>query len=155
VTSSAAPAKAATAATSSGQRVGGMTFVSTLELQVFEGGKRIGVSGGPIAATEGTHTVDLVNEPLGFRVQQTVTIKPGELTSRSIPVPNGRLSINAVPWAEVWIDGSAAGQTPLANLTIPIGEHQITFRHPQLGEQRQTAVVKSDGVTRLSARMQQ
>jgi len=154
-TSLAAPAKAAAPAAGSGQRVGGMTFVSPLELQVFEGGKRIGVSGGPIAATEGTHTVDLVNDQLGFRVQQTITIKPGELTSRSIPVPNGRLSINAVPWAEVWIDGSAAGQTPLANLVIPIGEHQITFRHPQLGEQRQTAVVKSDGVTRLSARMQQ
>jgi hypothetical protein len=151
----ASAAKATAPAAGGSQRVGGMTFVSTLELQVLEGGKRIGVSGGPIAATEGTHTVDLVNDALGFRVQQTVIIKAGELTSRTIPVPNGRISINAVPWAEIWIDGSPAGQTPLANLSIPIGEHQITFRHPQFGEQRQTATVKSDGVARLSARMQQ
>jgi hypothetical protein len=143
------------AAATGAQRFGGMTFTSSIELQVFEGGKRIGVSGTPIATTDGLHSVELVNEPLGYRVQQTISVKAGEMSSRAVPVPNGRVSINAVPWAEVWIDGSPAGQTPLANVSIPIGEHQITFRHPQLGEQRQTAVVKADGVTRLSARMQQ
>jgi hypothetical protein len=143
------------AAASGAQRFGGMTFTSPIELQVFEGGKRIGVSGTPIATTDGLHSVELVNESLGYRVQQTISVKAGEMTSRAVPVPNGRVSINAVPWADVWIDGNPAGQTPLANVSIPIGEHQITFRHPQLGEQRQTALVKADGITRLSARMQQ
>ncbi len=131
-----------------------MTFVSPLELQVFEGGKRIGSSGGPIAILEGVHSVELVNESLGFRARETVTVRPGELASRTIAVPNGRLSLNAIPWADVWIDGSSAGQTPLANLSIAIGEHQITFTHPQFGEQRQTALVKSEGVTRLSVAFQ-
>jgi hypothetical protein len=69
-------------------------------------------------------------------------------------VPNGRISINALPWANVWIDGSAAGETPLANLSMPIGQHEIVFRHPQLGEQRQTVVVKTEGLTRVSVKFQ-
>jgi serine/threonine-protein kinase len=72
----------------------------------------------------------------------------------SVALPNGHLSINAQPWADVVIDGTAAGQTPLANLTLPIGSHEIVFRHPQFPEQRQTAIVKADGVTRVSANMQ-
>jgi hypothetical protein len=150
----AAPEPAAPAAAVAARRFGGMTIVSPLELQVFEGGTRIGAAGAPIAVLEGVHNIDLVNDALGFRVRETITVKPGELTSRSIAVPNGRVSVNAMPWAEVLIDGNPAGQTPLANLSLSIGEHQFTFRHPQLGEQRQTAVVKSEGVTRLSANMQ-
>jgi hypothetical protein len=136
-------------------RFGGMTFVSPLELEVLEGGKRVGASGAAIAALEGSHSVDLVNDALGFRLHETVTVSPGELVSRTVPVPNGKVSINAVPWAEVWIDGAAAGQTPLANVSVAIGEHQILFRHPQFGERRQTALVKVEGVTRVSANMAQ
>jgi hypothetical protein len=131
-----------------------MSFSAPIELTVYENGKLLGSSGGSIAILEGTHSVDLVNESLGFRSRSTVVVKPGELTAHAVTVPSGRLSVNAIPWADVWIDGGSAGQTPLANLTLPIGEHQITLRHPQFGEQRQTAVVKSDGVTRLSANMQ-
>jgi hypothetical protein len=51
----------------------------------------------------------------------------------------------------VAIDGKPAGQTPLANLSIPIGSHEIVFRHPQFGEQRHTVVVKAEDITRVSA----
>ena len=57
----------------------------------------------------------------------------------------------AAPWAEVSINGNPAGQTPLANMAIPIGTHEIVFRHPQFGEQRHTVVVKADEPTRVSA----
>jgi hypothetical protein len=76
------------------------------------------------------------------------------MTAITIAVPNGRVSINAAPWADVWIDGAAAGQTPLANLVLPIGTHEIVFRHPQLGEQRQQVTVKADGLARVSAVLQ-
>jgi hypothetical protein len=148
------PEAAAAAAVPAARRFGGVTFVSPLDLQIFEGGTRIGSAGAPIAVLEGVHTLDLVNDTLGFHSRETVTVKPGELTSRTVAVPNGRISVNAMPWADVLVDGNPAGQTPLANLSLPIGEHQITFRHPQLGEQRQTAVVKSEGVTRISVNMQ-
>ena len=43
-----------------------------------------------------------------------------------------------------------AGETPLANLSLPIGTHEITFRHPQLGVKKQTIVVKVEGMTRVT-----
>jgi len=72
-------------------------------------------------------------------------------TARPIRSPGlGLLSINATPWADVWIDGQWAGQTPIANLTVAIGGHDVLFRHPQLGERRQTVVVNDQGTARLS-----
>jgi serine/threonine-protein kinase len=64
-------------------------------------------------------------------------------------VPSGRLSINAVPWAEVWLDGRAIGQTPVGNVLASIGPHEVVFRHPSLGERRQTVDVVADTTTRV------
>jgi hypothetical protein len=136
-------------------RFGGIQVTAPIELNVFEGDKLLGSTAGPIAIVDGSHALDLVNDELGFQVRQTVTVKAGQMTPIKVPVPNGRISINAVPWAEVFIDGTPAGQTPLANLSLQIGKHEIVFRHPQLGSQTQTAVVKVEGLTRLSVTFQQ
>ena len=127
-----------------------MTVTSAMELQVFENGKLIGSTAGPIAINEGTRAVEFVNETLGFRYRQTVNVKGGQMTTVNIAVPNGRISINAAPWAEVDIDGKPAGETPLANLSLPIGTHEVTFRHPQFGVKKQTVVIKVDGMTRVT-----
>jgi hypothetical protein len=148
----AAPADRAAVAAAS--KFGGIKITSPIELQAFEGGTLVGSTAGQIALAEGSHTLDLVNEGLGFRSQVTVRVKGGQLTPVTVGVPNGRISINAVPWANVWIDGNPAGETPLANLALPIGQHEILFRHPQLGEQRQTVVVKTEGLTRASVTFQ-
>jgi serine/threonine-protein kinase len=137
-----------------GPRFGGLTVSAAVEMQVVKDGRVIGTTAAPIAIAEGSQTILLVNETLGFRLSQTVTVKGGQMTSLNISVPNGRVSINAVPWAEVTIDGTPAGQTPLANLSLPIGTHEVVFRHPQLGERKQTIVVKVDGLTRVSQSFQ-
>jgi hypothetical protein len=129
---------------------GGVTLTSPIDLQVFRNGERLGATGSPIALAAGTHVLEVVNETFGYRGQQRVTVEPGQMASIRVRLPEGRISINAAPWAEVLIDGVAAGETPLANLALPIGEHEIIFRHPQFDEQRQTAVVNVDGVTRVS-----
>jgi hypothetical protein len=97
---------------------------------------------------------EFVNELTGFRYSQSVTVRAGKMTNLAISVPKGRVSINAVPWAEVLIDGSAQGQTPLANLSLPIGSHEIVFRHPQLGERKQTVVVKVEGLAKVTQTFQ-
>jgi len=104
-----------------------------------------------IVTTAGRHEFELVNSALGYRARQVVTVKPGEVISLNVRRPEGRLSVNAVPWADVWIDGNHIGETPLANLAIGIGQHDVAFRHPTLGEQRRTTVVRFDVPTRLSA----
>jgi hypothetical protein len=148
------PEPAAASVTRLADRFGGITVSCPIELQVFEGGKLLGSTTGPIAMLEGSHSLDLVSEALGFRTHEAANVKAGALTALTVAVPNGRISINAVPWADVWIDGKAAGQTPIANLSLAVGQHEIIFRHPQFGEQRQTTVVKPDQLARVSVTMQ-
>ena len=133
-----------------GPRFGGMTVKAAIDLQIYKDGTLVGASSAPIAVNEGTHTLEVVNEATGFKMRQTVNVKAGQMTTLNIALPTARVSVNAVPWAEVEIDGKAAGETPLANLSLPIGPHEFTFRHPELGVKKQTVVVKVDGQTRVT-----
>jgi hypothetical protein len=68
-------------------------------------------------------------------------VTAGKMTATKIDLPNGSLSINAQPWAEVWVDGERVGETPIGNLTRRVGTHEVIFRHPDLGERRETVLV--------------
>jgi len=144
-------ATAAIAKAARNQRSGGVRLSAPIELKVLQGDRVLGSSGdGPIVTSAGTHYLELINTSLGFRTRRAITFRAGEITSVAIPVPLGRINVNAAPWAEVWIDGRKVGETPLGNLEIPIGEHELLFRHPDLGERRQRVVVRAHTVTRVS-----
>ena len=147
-------AATALAAAAARQRSGGLRLIAPFDVQVLEGEKVLGSSAdGPVVTTAGTHQLDLVNNAVGYRARQTVEIKAGQIVSLNVKAPDGRISINAQPWAQVSIDGKSVGETPLANLSVPLGEHEIVFRHPQLGERRETVVVKAGAPARVSATM--
>jgi hypothetical protein len=137
------------------QRSGGIRLSSPIELEVFEGDTRLGSSAtGIVSAPAGRRELDLVNSVLGFRLRQSVNIKAGQVVPLTVTPPNGVININAVPWAEVLIDGKVVGETPIGNLSLPLGNHEITFRHPKFAELRQTALVRSDTITRVSVNLQ-
>jgi hypothetical protein len=137
------------------QRTGGLQIRTPINLTVLEGDRVLGsTADGPIVASAGSHQLDLVNTALGFRVRQNVTIRAGVITPMTITPPMGRISINAQPWAQVLIDDTAVGETPLANIQVPIGDHQITFRHPQMGERRERVTVRADTPARVSTTFQ-
>jgi hypothetical protein len=75
--------------------------------------------------------------------------------SNSNPNPNppmfAKVSINVRPWADVFLDGRNVGQTPIGNLLIPIGTHELLFKHPDLGDRKQTVVVSATGPNRFTA----
>jgi hypothetical protein len=142
---------AAIAQAARNQRSGGVRLSAPIELKVLQGERVLGSSAdGPIVTAAGTHDLDLINTAYGFRVRRAVTFRAGEIVTLTVPVPPGRISVNAEPWAEVWIDNQPMGETPLANLEIPLGEHEVVFRHPELGERRQNVIVRADSVTRTS-----
>jgi len=133
------------------QRSGGVRLNAPIDLSVLQGDKVLGSStAGPIIAAAGTYQLDLVNAALGVKLRQAVTFRQGEITKLDVVIPPGRLSVNAQPWANVSIDGKASGETPLANLNVPVGEHEVVFRHPDLGEKRMTVVVRADQPARAS-----
>lgn len=149
VKTSGAPAAAPAVSTS--QRNGGMRLTASFEVHVLDHDRVLGSSAdGPIVAPAGQHEFEFVNSAIGYRVRKTVDIKPGQITPVWVPQPTGTLNINAVPWAAVWLDGNSLGDTPLGNVLVPAGEHELVFRHPQLGERREKALVRADGATRVT-----
>jgi hypothetical protein len=118
---------------------------------VLEGEQVLGsTADGPIVAPAGVHALDLVNSVFGYRERRLVEFKAGQVLALTVTPPDGRLNVNAVPWAQVSIDGRESGETPLANVALPAGSHEIVFRHPQLGERRETVVIKPGALTRVS-----
>jgi hypothetical protein len=126
--------------------------VSTpFEVQLFEEGRLLGSSQTDrIMVTSGRHDLEIVNDALGYRSTQTLQVPAGKTATITVTVPTGVIALNAVPWAEVWIDGEKIGETPIGNLSIAIGAHDVVFRHPELGEQHHTAMVTLKNPTRLS-----
>jgi PEGA domain-containing protein len=151
VTSSVlAPVSTATA----GPVSGWIAVKAPVTVDILEGGRLVGNSDtDKIMMAAGRHDVELVNETLGYRVTRTIQVPPGKTAPISIEFPQGVLNVNAAPWAEVWIDGKRAGETPIGNLPISIGPHEIVFRHPQLGEKRQAVSVTLKAPVRLSMDM--
>jgi hypothetical protein len=129
---------------------GWLTVTSPIPLQLLEGGKVIGTTDSDrIMLPAGDHDLQLQNAAFGFQAQRQVKVNAGKVTVTRIDVPDGRMSLNALPWAEVWVDGERVGQTPIGNLTRPIGRHEVLFRHPELGERRETVVVTATQPARL------
>jgi hypothetical protein len=121
---------------------GWLTIASPVPAQIFENGTLVGSTDTPrILLPVGSHDFDVVNEALGYRERRSVQIVTGRVASIQLAAVNGVVSVNAQPWAEVFIDGQRVGETPIGNLSVPIGNHQLVLRHPQLGERRQTIAV--------------
>jgi hypothetical protein len=121
---------------------GWITVSSPIGLQLREGGKVIGTSESDrVMLTAGSHDIEFSNEALGFSARRTVRVTAGKTARTTVDLPTGVLSINAQPWAEVWIDGERVGETPIGNLSKRIGTHEVVFSHPDLGERRETVVI--------------
>ena len=120
----------------------GWLAISGVPVRIMENGTLLGSTETPrILLPAGSHELELTNTALGYRVTRTVQVVAGQTVSITLQAPQGTVSINALPWAEVWVDGKPAGETPIGNLSLPIGNHELLFRHPELGEQRKTVTV--------------
>ena len=151
VTSSVlAPVSTATA----GPVSGWLSVKAPVAIEVRENGRLIGTTDADrIMMAAGRHDLELVNDTLGYRATRSIQMPPGKVTPLTLEMPQGVINVNASPWAEVWIDGRRAGETPMANLPIAIGPHEVVFRHPQLGEKRQAVSVTLKAPVRLSMDM--
>jgi hypothetical protein len=130
---------------------GWVSISSPVVLQVLEDDRKLGTSETDrIVLPAGQHTLKILNQRLGFQAARVVHVPAGGGASLKIDPPNGVVNLNALPWAEAWIDGRQVGETPLGNVKLPIGEHEAVFRHPQLGERRQTFLVTANEPARVA-----
>ena len=135
---------------SPGASAGWVRLGLPFDVRVAEDGRVLGTSAGDsVMVLAGSHLLELSNEALEFRTVVNVQVPPGKSVSVPVAVPNGSVSINATPWADVSVDGRSLGTTPLANLSLPLGRHEIVLRHPQFGERRQSITVTARTPVRL------
>jgi hypothetical protein len=125
-------------------------------VEIHEKGRLLGTTESDrVMLAAGFHELEFVNATLGFREKRNVQITPGRLTHLNLELPRGVINLNASPWAEVYLDGERIGETPIGNLSVPIGPHEIVFRHPQLGEKRHAVSVTTGVPVRVSVEMKQ
>lgn len=82
------------------------------------------------------------NEPYNIKLHlygyedwgKTITLKEEEYTTLSPKLSRlyGSLTINAIPWAEIFIEGESKGTTPLAGLRLPVGKYSIKLINQEL-----------------------
>ena len=109
----------ASATTAAGPVSGWLTVKAPFSLEIREEGRIVGTTDADrLMLAAGPHTIELVNETLGYRVTRTVQVMPGKVASLAVDLPKGVVNLNATPWAEVWVDGQRVGETPIGNLSI-------------------------------------
>jgi hypothetical protein len=129
---------------------GWLAVFAPVVLDISVGGKSIGTTEqSRLMIPPGRHELTLTNKEFGYRAVQEVTVEPGEVRSITID-PRGDANFNAIPWAEVWMDGQKLGDTPMANTRVPLGTREFVFKHPQYGERRITAIIRADQATPVS-----
>jgi hypothetical protein len=137
-----------------GPASGWISVSAPRSVQLFEDGRLLGTSDTErLMVQAGAHQIEIVNEALGYRSTKSVQVGAGKVSSIKVEFPQGAIALNAVPWADVWIDGEKVGETPIGNLPIAIGQHEIVFRHPDLGERRQVVTVTTATPARVSVDM--
>jgi hypothetical protein len=67
----------------------------------------------------------------------------------AVPEPPGLLQVAVKPWATVWIDGRAMGETPLGKIELAAGPHSLRVRHPAYEPWEKTVTVRSGQTERI------
>jgi hypothetical protein len=123
-------------------------------IEIREDGNLIGTTETDrLMLAAGRHVLEFVNQTVGYRQSRTVQVLPGKVSAMTIELPQGTVNLNASPWAEVWLDGRRIGETPIGNLAVPIGPHEIVFKHPEFGERKHAISVTTAAPVRLSVSM--
>ena len=135
----------------SGPVGGWLSIAAPFDVEVVEHDDVIGTSGtSRIMLAAGRHDITIINRSLGFQEARKVEVTAGKTIAVRVDPPKVSVSVNARPWADVTLDGNSVGQTPLSNLSVTVGTHELVFRHPQFAERRQTIVVTAKGPNRIA-----
>jgi hypothetical protein len=105
---------------------------------------------GRIMAPPGKHIVELISDRFNYRSAQTLEVKPGETTAHTLAVPMGNVRVTAPADAVIRVDGQPHQGVPSEGLAIPIGSHEISAVHPQLGERRVAVDVRHGALTEVT-----
>jgi hypothetical protein len=96
---------------------------------------------GQVLLPPGLHDLRVSNRTLGYEATWNVEIKPGETTNLRVTPEPSKLTVTSPEAAEVWVDGTKVGDTPLNAAPIPLGTHDVLVKRASGGERRYTITV--------------
>ena len=102
---------------------------AAVPVQLFERGRLVGNSwSGGVRLTIGRHELQAVNRALGIDTVKTVDVVLGATAPLVVERTPGIVTFEeAHPGCLVRIDGAAVGRTPIANLEVVSGPHEVVF----------------------------
>jgi hypothetical protein len=141
-----------------------MPRTSAIVVTSMPSGAEIEVDGRPVGRTpvrlesvRADRPVVVVLRLDGHRiVERTVAPPAGAATLLEVALEPafGRLSVDAEPWADVWVDGESWGPTPIFNRRLPAGRRALRLVHPPSGRTAEIVLaVAPDGHVRHRARL--
>jgi len=121
---------------------GWVTVLSPFEVVITEGGRVLrSDERSQFMLAPGTHDLRLSNRALGFQVARKVEVKPGEGATVRVTPPPSTLIVTANEAAQVWVDGSRVGETPLSGAPVQLGTHDILVKSTTGSERRYTVTI--------------
>jgi PEGA domain-containing protein len=121
---------------------GFVTVYAPFDVTITEGGRVLRADDRhQVMLPSGPHELRFSNRALAYDVTRKVDIKPGEATNLQLTPEPSSITVTATSPAEVWLDGTRLGDTPLNNASVSIGEHDIVVRRQTGGERRFTITV--------------
>ena len=96
---------------------------------------------GQILLPPGLHDLRVSNRTLGYEAMRNVEVKPGATTNLRVTPEPSKLTVTSPEPAEVWIDGTKVGDTPLNSAPVPLGTHDVLVKRAGGAERRYTITV--------------
>jgi hypothetical protein len=129
---------------------GWVAVQAPFDLVVTEGGRALLMDDRrQIMLPPGRHVLRFVNRALAYDAVRQVELKPGEVTTVTVAPPPSTMTVTATEAAEVWLDGTRVGETPLNAVPVPLGSHEIVVKRAAGGERRFTITVTVNPFTLL------
>jgi serine/threonine protein kinase len=114
----------------------GVVFLVTASALAITVARRKPVTPPPLLATPAPTAAPTPTPTPTPPTEPTVQIEP---TAIDIPIhvapKKGSLSINSIPWSNVWLDEHALGHTPRMHVSVSAGKHRVRLRN-QAGDER-------------------
>jgi hypothetical protein len=117
------------------QGKGTLAVSAPLATEIYVDGRHVGSAPASLELPAGTHTLEYRHGTLRKSVAHA--IRPGQTTLATITF-DVSVSINASPWANVFLGGAEKkllGQTPLGGVQLPVGS-ELIFENPKFETQR-------------------
>ena len=126
---------------------GFVTVYAPFDVTVSEGGRVLRADDRQqIMLRPGAHDLRISNRALDYEAVRRVEIKPGEATTLQLAPAPSPLTVTAAEAAEVWLDGTRLGETPLT-AAVPLGIHEVLVKRAAGGERRYTVTIGARPVT--------